>query len=129
MKSAILALLRRTRTKVKALGCGKILRHGPDLHLGVNTRIWAPDHVVIGRDVYIGKDVHIEVNCRIGDYCLIANRVAIVGRHDHDFSAVGFPIRYAPWINSKRLRSPAVHEQAVIEDDVWIGYGSIVLTG
>ena len=43
--------------------------------------------------------------------------------------AVGFPIRFAPWIGSKRIQSRYTEEQAIIEDDVWLGYGSIVLTG
>jgi acetyltransferase-like isoleucine patch superfamily enzyme len=84
---------------------------------------------VIGNQVYVGKDVHIEANCRIGNYCLLANRVAIVGRHDHDFSAVGFPVRFSPWIGSRRFPSPYLDEETVIEDDVWLGYGAIVLTG
>jgi len=114
---------------MRALACRKILRHGRDLHLGANVRIWAPQSVILGDHVYVGKDVHIEANCRIGDFCLIANHVSIIGRHDHDFSAVGFPIRYAPWIGSKRVHSEHVAEKAVIEDDVWVGYGSIILTG
>jgi acetyltransferase-like isoleucine patch superfamily enzyme len=129
MKSQLLAFARRVRTKIKAFACRKVLTHGRDLHLGANTRIWAPHQVTIGDNVYLGKDVHIEANCRIGNYCLIANRVAIIGRHDHDFSAIGFPVRYAPWIGSKHTQSRYIEEQAVIEDDVWIGYGSIVLTG
>jgi len=83
----------------------------------------------MGNQVYVGKDVHIEANCRIGNYCLIANRVAIVGRHDHDFSAVGFPVRFSPWVGSRRFPSQYVNEEAVIEDDVWLGYATIVLTG
>lgn len=42
---------------------------------------------------------------------------------------VGFPVRFAPWIGSQRWRSRHVNEEAVIEDDVWLGYGTIVLTG
>lgn len=83
----------------------------------------------MGNQVYVGKDVHIEANCRIGHFCLIANRVAIVGRHDHDFSAVGYPVRFSPWVGSKRLPSQYADEEAVIEDDVWLGYATIVLTG
>lgn len=108
---------------------GRVLTCGVDPHVGARTRLWAPSRLVIGDHVYIGKDVHIEANCRIGNYCLIANRVAIVGRHDHDFSAVGFPVRYAPWVASERFPSPYKDEEAVIEDDVWLGYGTIVLTG
>ena len=129
IKSLLLAAGRRLQTKIKALACGKILTHGDNLHLGARTRIWAPQSVTLGHNVYIGKDVHIEANCEIGDYCLIANRVAIVGRHDHDFSAIGFPVRFAPWVGSKRFPNPHAHDKAVIGSDVWIGYGAIVLTG
>lgn len=129
IKSSILAAGRRLQTKIKALACRKVLSHGAHLHLGARTRICAPEKVAVGSNVYIGKDVHIEANCEIGDYCLIANRVAIVGRHDHDFSAVGFPVRYAPWVGSARFSNPYTPEKAVIESDVWIGYGAIVLTG
>lgn len=129
MRTVLAALLRRLRTMVKAAACRKVLVHGSDLHIGVRTRIWAPDEVRVGDHVYIGKDVNIEANCRIGNFCLIANKVAIIGRHDHDFSRVGFPVRYAPWIGSRRFDSPYRDELAVIGDDVWIGYGAIVLTG
>lgn len=129
IKTLIFAAARRLQTKIKVFACRNVLTHGDDLHLGARTRIWAPSHVRIGNQVYVGKDVHIEANCRIGDYCLIANRVAIVGRHDHDFSAVGFPVRFSPWIGSQRFPSQYITDEAIIENDVWLGYGVIVLTG
>jgi len=61
----------------------------------------------IGSHVYIGKYVNMEANCEIGDFCLIANHVAIIGRHDHNFKAIGFPMRYTPWVGSKRFPSPS----------------------
>lgn len=123
------AALRLLQTKLLALGKARFLTYGADLHIGAGTRLWAPSFLRIGVGVYIGKQVHIEANCEIGDYCLLANRVSIIGRHDHDFSAVGFPMRYAPWIGSKRFPSPYLNEKAVIGSDVWLGYGVIVLTG
>lgn len=117
------------QTSLLVLGKGRYLRRGADLHIGRGSRLWAPKSLRIGTGVYIGKQVHIEANCEIGDYCLIANRVAIVGRHDHDFSAVGFPVRYAPHVGSRRYPSPYADEKAVIGSDVWLGYGVIVLTG
>lgn len=123
------AIVRRFRTQIKVFSCRKVLHYGADLHIGSRTRIWAPSKVIIGHQVYIGKDVCIEANCRIGDYCLVANKVAIIGRHDHDFSAVGFPVRFSPWVGSRRFSSQFLAEEAVIGDDVWLGYGSIVLTG
>lgn len=129
IKSWLLDSGRRFQTKIKAFACRKVLTHGHDFHLGARTRIWAPERIVVGNHVYIGKDVHVEANCDIGDFCLIANRVAIVGRHDHDFSAVGFPVRYAPWVGSRRFSASFPDEKAILESDVWIGYGAIVLTG
>ncbi len=126
---SFLAALRRLQTWLAVAGKSSYLTYGRDLHVGKGARLWAPKRLAIGNCVYIGKQVHIEANCRIGDYCLIANRVAIVGRHDHDFSAVGFPVRFAPWVGSKRFPSPYADEEAVIEDDVWLGYGTVVLTG
>lgn len=129
LRVSLAATARRLRTGIKAFAARKILRHGRDLHIGARTRLWAPRHIVLGDCVYIGKDVHIEANCRIGDFCLFANRVAIIGRHDHDFTAVGFPMRFAPWLASKRFPNRHATDEAVIEDDVWLGYGAIVLTG
>jgi acetyltransferase-like isoleucine patch superfamily enzyme len=97
--------------------------------VGKSTRLWAPKKLIIGNCVYIGKQVHIEANCAIGNYCLLANRVAIVGRHDHDFTALGYPVRFAPWIGGRKMLSPFADEATVIEDDVWVGYGAMVLTG
>lgn len=124
----ILALARRLQTRFALFKSNRV-KAGVDLHIGSQSRLWAPDSIRIGAHVYIGKQTHIEANCEIGDYCLIANRVAIIGRHDHDFSAVGFPIRYAPWVGSQRFPSPYADEKAIIESDVWVGYGAIVLTG
>lgn len=125
----LFALLRHVQTRILTVGKGKYLSFGKDLHVGKNTRLWAPSSLRIGNGVYIGKQVHIEANCEIGDYCLLANRVAIVGRHDHDFTAVGFPVRYAPHVTSRQFISPYADEKAVIGSDVWLGYGAIVLTG
>lgn len=129
MKDLFLACLRRFRTRVAVFNKGRFLDAGHDLHIGQGSRLFAPTHLAIGDHVYIGKHVHIEANCEIGDFCLLANRVAIIGRHDHDFSAIGFPVRYSPWIGSTRIPSPYLDEKAVIERDVWLGYGVIVLTG
>jgi acetyltransferase-like isoleucine patch superfamily enzyme len=125
----VLAALRRLRTALTVLRSRSVEYRGHGLHIGRNATLWAPDRITIGSNVYIGKDVNIECNCEIGDYVLIANRVAIVGRHDHDFRKVGAPVRFAPWIGSRKVPSPWRSETAVIEQDVWIGFGTIVLSG
>ena len=99
---------------------------GERVHVGLGSILWAPRSLRVGDDVYVGKGCTIECDGTIGDNVLIANRVGIVGRDDHDMHAVGVPIRRAPWggdANGPR------NEPVEIGDDVWIGYGAIVLSG
>ena len=124
----IIAVLRRFRTFLKVAGKAYI-KHKAGLHIGEGTRLWAPHHLIIGQNVYVGKQVCIEANCTIGDNVLIANRVGIVGRNDHDFNEIGVPVRFSSWIGSQKNPSPYLNEEVHIEDDVWIGYGCILLTG
>lgn len=127
--NALLAGLRRIQSQWLLAGKRAYLVYGSDVHVGKGARLWAPDALRIGSHVYIGKQVHIEANCDIGDFCLLANRVAIIGRNDHDLTALGFPMRYAPWIGSKRFPSRHREAKAILEADVWLGFGAIVLTG
>ena len=99
------------------------------LHIGKGAILWAPDFINVGKNVYIGKDVTIECNCSIGDFCLIANRAGFIGIRDHDFSAVGIPIRFAPWVGAEVHPNNYRKEAVKIGDDVWIGFNAIVVTG
>lgn len=124
-----LALLRRVATRLRLLKAGRRVQAGRDLHLGARTRLWAPLSIRIGEHVYIGKDVHIEANAKIGSHVLIANRVALIGRHDHEIREVGVPVRFGHWVGSRQSPSRYLGEMVSIADDVWIGYGAVVLTG
>jgi acetyltransferase-like isoleucine patch superfamily enzyme len=125
----VLAGLRRFRTWTKLRTKSKFLTCGPDAHVGAGTRLWAPKHIRIGRGVYIGKQVSIEANADIGDYCILANRVAFVGRHDHDIHQLGVPTRFARWIGEDDVPAELREEEVRLEQDVWVGYGAILLTG
>ncbi len=129
MLKILLATLRRLKTRFKVLTSRKIRSIGSDLHIGARCRFWAPESISIGNGVYIGKDVLIECNAEIGDYVLIANRVALIGRHDHDFRAVGIPVRFSPYVGSILKPSQYKTEKVVVESDVWLGFGAIVLSG
>jgi acetyltransferase-like isoleucine patch superfamily enzyme len=102
---------------------------GRDVHIGVGTVIEAPRSLSIGNDVYIGKYCTIECDGSIGDGVLIGNQVGLVGRHDHDFREVGVSVRRSPWIGDDDYHGPGRDLRLVIEPDVWIGYGAVVLTG
>ncbi|MCD2448861.1 hypothetical protein GO003_000400 [Methylicorpusculum oleiharenae] len=129
MLNILLAVGRRLQTNLKVLLSRKIRSVGNDIHIGSGSRFWAPKSISIGSGVYIGKDVLVECNAEIGDYVLIANRVALVGRRDHDFRAIGIPVRFSPWVGRKMPPSPYKEEKVLIETDVWIGFSAIVLSG
>lgn len=133
LQSYALAALRRLRTRWTLWRAGPRVNAGRDLHLGARCRLWAPERLVIGRMVYLGKDVHIECNAEIGDFALIADRVALVGRQDHDFRVCGVPMRFTPQISPTMAAMPASIDPETnvvrIGSDVWLGFGSIVLTG
>jgi acetyltransferase-like isoleucine patch superfamily enzyme len=98
------------------------------VHIGIGTIIGATHRLDIDRDTYIGKGCTIQVNGSIGKGVLIANAVGIVGRNDHDYSAIGTPVRLAPWIGDADYALDRATSEVVIEDDVWIGYGSVILS-
>lgn len=126
---SLLAGLRRLATRWRLWRAGPCVRAGRDLHIGTRCRLWAPERIELGDHSYLGKDVLIETNCRIGRHVLIANRVGLVGRHDHLFRTPGVPVRFGHWVGSARVPSAYRNEAVVVEDDVWIGYGAIVLSG
>lgn len=101
---------------------------GERVHIGMGSVLDATVGLTIGDDVYIGKGCTIECNGSVGSGAMIANRVGLIGRHDHDVSAVGVMVRHAPWIGDADFDPVKKAERLVVEDDVWIGYGAIVLS-
>lgn len=83
--------------------------------------IWAPNKIVeFGDCVQFGPRCVIQCDIKIGNHVLIAPDVAFVGRNDHRFDVVGKTIWDSP-------RGTA--QTTNIEDDVWIGFGAIILSG
>jgi acetoacetyl-CoA synthetase len=99
---------------------------GPGLRLGIGSVIDAPRRMEIGRDVYIGKGCTIECDGKIGDFVMIANSAGLIGRFDHDHQLVGTPMAFAPCSWDPDYERGL---ELIVEDDVWIGYGAIVLSG
>lgn len=130
MKKSILAALRRLATRWRLRGArAPACVFGTDLHVGSRPRLWAPERIEIGDHCYLGHEVTIETNCRFGRFVIVANRVAFVDRRDHDFRTPGVPVRFGHWVGAERNPSPFRSDGVDVGDDVWIGYGAVVLSG
>jgi acetyltransferase-like isoleucine patch superfamily enzyme len=101
---------------------------GHGLHLGLGSKIWSAHGLSIGAGVYVGRYCTIEADGEIGDNVLIANNVGIVGRVDHDIHDIGSPITQSTWVGDAD-RQARVQDRVLIESDVWLGFGAIVLGG
>lgn len=110
-----------------AVGRGVTL--GNNVHIGPFSIISASRSLHIGDGTYVGKFCTIQVSGRIGRGVLIANSVGLIGRNDHDFTRPGVPIRAAQWVGSDAKLAASPSNRIEIGDDVWIGYGAVVLSG
>lgn len=121
--------LRRLATRWRVWRHPSIQSVGEGLHIGRGCRFWAAQGISVGHQCYIGKEVVIETNASIGDYALIASRVAFVGRHDHGTDRMGVPMRFGSWVGASNAPAQVRAEGVVVDSDVWIGFGAIVLSG
>jgi acetyltransferase-like isoleucine patch superfamily enzyme len=102
---------------------------GPGFHAGRGTHMWAPNRLVIGKNFYMGRYSQIECDAVIGDYVMFGNLVCLVGKYDHNYEEVGVPIKESISIRSPHYQWKGRGLETRIGDDVWIGLGSIVLSG
>ena len=102
---------------------------GRGFHAGRNVVLWAPSGLKIGDNCYIGRHSQIECDAEIGHNVIMANQVAFVGRYDHCFQHVGTPTRLASQIRDPDYDWKGAGTKVVVGDDVWIGYGAIILSG
>ena len=102
---------------------------GRNFHCGIRVRLWAKTTLIIGDDFYIGRDSFIETDCIIGNQVIFGNSVAIVGKYDHNFQEIGKPIRLASQIRDFDYSWKGLNQITRIGNDVWIGFGSIIMSG
>lgn len=121
--------------KLKLLRCKLLIALHRNISIGDNstfgrgTVFWAPNNIKIGNNVYIGKYCTLQADIEMGNNIDIANNVGLIGKYDHDFSKVGVSIKDAPWIGDKSYDFKGKNKKIIVEDDVWIGYGAIIVTG
>jgi acetyltransferase-like isoleucine patch superfamily enzyme len=102
---------------------------GKKFHCGQRVRLWAKKTLVIGDFFYIGRDSQIECDCIIGNYVIFGNKVGVIGRYDHHYQQIGIPVRMASQIRDNDYIWKGLDSKTIIGDDVWIGYGAIIMGG
>jgi acetyltransferase-like isoleucine patch superfamily enzyme len=98
-------------------------------HAGRGVIFWAKHNISIGRNFYIGRYSQIECDTIIGNNVIFGNYVALVGRYDHNYQEVGSPTRLSSQIRNRDYDWKGLDSEVIIEDDVWVGFGSIILSG
>jgi len=122
-------LLKKLRDLLLVIIVWKKHQIGKGFHAGARVKLRSMNRLVIGDNFYIGRDSLIECDALIGDNVMLANRVAFIGRYDHHYQQIGVPIRLASRIWDSDYNWKGSHLKVIIEDDVWIGYGSVILSG
>lgn len=90
-----------------------------------------PNNIVVGKYTYGTIDVlnhtNDEVILRIGSFCSIAPNVKFILGSDHKYSSLTtYPIKSKLF---KQQNEALTKGDIVVENDVWIGYGAIILSG
>jgi acetyltransferase-like isoleucine patch superfamily enzyme len=97
------------------------VKHGAFIRCPISTSIFSPhQRIILGDCVQFGKHCCIQCDLTMGSKILVARGVAFIGRDAHRIDTVGKAI----W-DSGRVDKSAI----IVEDDVWIGYNAIVLSG
>lgn len=97
------------------------VKYGGNVHVQWSTRIWSPNkHVVIGNSVGIGLRCVINTDVEIGNHVMLAAHVGLLSKDSHTFGTPGISMFDSPRGDRFKI---------VIEDDVWLGFGAIVLSG
>lgn len=121
-------LINKIRSKIIVM-FKKNITIGKNTTFGRGTIFFAPNSIEIGNNCYIGKYCTLEADIQMGNKVLIANNVGLIGKYDHDYSNRDRSIIDSPSIRDENYSFKGKNLKIVIEDDVWIGYGSIVLSG
>jgi len=102
---------------------------GANFHIGRGVNFWAKNTISIGDNFYMGRNSQIECDVEIGNNVICGNNVAFVGKYDHNFKELGKPTRLSSQIRDKDYQWKGLNSKIIVEDDVWIGYGAIIMSG
>lgn len=97
------------------------VRYGKNVHVQSSVVIFSPNKLcVMGNNVGIGHYCVLNCDVVIGNDVMLAAHVGLIARDAHRTDLVGVTMFESPRGDQYKI---------IIEDDVWIGYGAIVLSG
>ena len=97
------------------------VKHGRDVYCQTSVRFWSPHrHTVLGNNVTINFRCVFQSDIEIGDDVMIAMYSRFINRDDHVYDLVGTTMPDSPGGFKGKI---------ILEGDVWIGHGAIVLSG
>lgn len=109
------------RTRALLLTKARYVKINGFVRIPFATKVWSPNKdISFGDRVQFGKGCIINCDIQFGNSILVAQNVAFVGRDDHTYNIVGKRIWDSPRGDKYKT---------IIEDDVWIGHGVIVIAG
>ncbi len=97
----------------------RLLIESTGFYCGYGCFISPQSNVDIGQNFYMGNYCHIAAETEIGDDVLFASYVSLIGG-DHKIDGINCLLRKSGKDELKKI---------IIEDDVWIGHGVIILQG
>jgi len=110
LRTLIIILAKARYTKVKGF-----------TRISFSVKMWSPNKkILFGNNVQIGGGSVINCDIEFGNNILVAQQVSFIGRRDHIYNIIGRTLWDSPH---------GVIETTKVEDDVWIGHGSIILSG
>ncbi len=115
------ALLSWTRTELFFQFKAPWVKRNGFVRIPWSVQLWSPHRqITFGHRVQFGKGCVVNCDAEFGNNVLIAKNVSFLNRDDHRYDVVGKTIWDSP-------RGDAF--KVVVEDDVWIGHGAIILSG
>lgn len=103
--------------KIRAL-CGKLLFEECGKNVDIGRKAKLSSKIMLGDNSGIGDNCYIQGNVKIGKNVMMAPNVSIIAIN-HNFSQIDIPMN----------QQGSCDKWITIEDDVWIGFGAIILAG